>query len=121
MSWCGSRERPDHTLVWCVHMVYSHIQFHSDFLFQFGEDTNGQSSFLGQNATHSLLLCFLWVLKNLEVDLLRQWWSQLKISDINKLLGVLEVCVQTFEYKVREEGGWEGRGGEGKGDVGSVV
>ena len=98
----------------CTYVIleYSGIQFHSGFLFQFGEDGNGQSSFLGQNATHSLLLCFLWVLKNLEVELLRQWWSQLKISDINKLLGVLEVCVQTFEYKVRE--GREGRREEGR-------
>lgn len=87
---------------------HSLIQLHlTSCIFQFGEDANGQSSFLGQNATHSLLLCFLWVLKNLDVDLLRQWWSQLKISDINKFLGVLEVCVQTFEYKVI------GRGGEG--------
>ena len=100
----------------CTYVIleYSGIQFHSGFLFQFGEDGNGQSSFLGQNATHSLLLCFLWVLKNLEVELLRQWWSQLKISDINKLLGVLEVCVQTFEYKVREgREGMEEKGGKG--------
>ena len=55
---------------------------------------------MGPNATRNLLICFLWVLKNLDVDLLYQWWTQLKISDINNLLGVLDLCVKTFEYKV---------------------
>ena len=58
------------------------------------------SGILGPNATKNLLISFLWVLKNLDVDLLHQWWSQLKISDINDLLNVLDLCVQTFEYRV---------------------
>ena len=35
---------------------------------------------LGPDSTRSLLLCFLWVLHNIEPTLLGHWWSTLPIS-----------------------------------------
>jgi hypothetical protein len=67
-----------------------------------GEDSPELSGVLGPSATKNLLICFLWVLKNLDVELLHQWWAQLKISDINDLLNVLDLSVQTFEYRGRK-------------------
>lgn len=64
------------------------------------EDIENQSdNMLGPASTRNLLVCFLWVLKNIEPDLLHHWWTTLSISKLNLLLNVLDLCVACFEYK----------------------
>ena len=54
---------------------------------------------LSQECTRNLLCCFLWVLKNVEQQVIRSWWLD---SNTQKLiLDVLYLCQLNFEYKVK--------------------
>jgi len=55
---------------------------------------------LSAEATQDLLICFLWVLKNIDERLLRSWWSSMPASRLAQVLEVLYVCESNFEYKV---------------------
>lgn len=55
---------------------------------------------LGPVSTRNLLICFLWVLKNVDGELLSLWWNSLSITRLNLLINVLDLCVSCFEYKV---------------------
>uniref|UniRef100_A0A8C1YRL8 Dedicator of cytokinesis 7 n=1 Tax=Cyprinus carpio TaxID=7962 RepID=A0A8C1YRL8_CYPCA len=52
------------------------------------------SSFL-----RSLLICLLWVLKNADEMVLQKWFTDLSVSQLNRLLDLLYLCVSCFEYK----------------------
>ncbi|XP_048256489.1 dedicator of cytokinesis protein 7-like isoform X1 [Haliotis rufescens] len=56
---------------------------------------------LNMETTRNLLICFLWVLKNAEHSLLKQWWGDLPMVKLNKLLEVVYFCVSNFEYKAK--------------------
>ncbi|RUS71322.1 hypothetical protein EGW08_020919, partial [Elysia chlorotica] len=56
---------------------------------------------LGLESTRSLLLCFLWVLKNTKQSVLKTWWMELPIDRLAKLLELLFLAVSNFEYKGR--------------------
>uniref|UniRef100_A0A8C5ED45 Dedicator of cytokinesis protein 7-like n=1 Tax=Gouania willdenowi TaxID=441366 RepID=A0A8C5ED45_GOUWI len=58
-----------------------------------------QSSFLSAECSRTLLVCFLWVLKNADAALLERWVSDLSVLQINRLLDLLHLCVSCFEYK----------------------
>ena len=59
-------------------------------------------------------MCFLWVMKNTESSLIQRWALDMPLSQLNRLLELLIICVSCFEYRVRAggEGGTE-RGREG--------
>ncbi|XP_022087787.1 dedicator of cytokinesis protein 7-like isoform X2 [Acanthaster planci] len=57
---------------------------------------------LSEESTKDLLLCVLWVLKNLDPCTLHNSWVDLSVSRINKLLDVLYYCICCFEYKGRK-------------------
>lgn len=59
-----------------------------------------QSSSLSAECSRTLLVCFLWVLKNADAALLERWVSDLSVLQINRLLDLLHLCVSCFEYKV---------------------
>ncbi|KAJ8389100.1 hypothetical protein AAFF_G00123060 [Aldrovandia affinis] len=56
-------------------------------------------SSLSAECSRTLLVCFLWVLKNAESDLLERWISDLSVLQINRLLDLLHLSVSCFEYK----------------------
>ncbi|XP_068613178.1 dedicator of cytokinesis protein 7-like [Brachionichthys hirsutus] len=58
-----------------------------------------QSSSLSAECSRTLLVCFLWVLKNADATLLERWVSDLSVLQINRLLDLLHLCVSCFEYK----------------------
>ncbi|MEQ2180899.1 hypothetical protein GOODEAATRI_006034 [Goodea atripinnis] len=58
-----------------------------------------QSSSLSAECSRTLLVCFLWVLKNADASLLERWVSDLSVLQINRLLDLLHLCVSCFEYK----------------------
>uniref|UniRef100_A0A8C5C768 Dedicator of cytokinesis 7 n=1 Tax=Gadus morhua TaxID=8049 RepID=A0A8C5C768_GADMO len=66
------------------------------------------SSFLlnTQVSSRSLLICLLWVLKNADEMVLQKWFTDLSVSQLNRLLDLLYLCVSCFEYKV-EGNGWQ--------------
>ncbi|MBN3305788.1 DOCK7 protein, partial [Amia calva] len=58
-----------------------------------------QSSGLSAESSRNLLICFLWVLKNADSDVLERWFSDLSVPQINRLLDLLHLCLSCFEYK----------------------
>uniref|UniRef100_A0A8C4IQL0 Dedicator of cytokinesis 6 n=1 Tax=Dicentrarchus labrax TaxID=13489 RepID=A0A8C4IQL0_DICLA len=54
---------------------------------------------LSAECSRTLLVCFLWVLKNADAALLERWVSDLSVLQINRLLDLLHLCVSCFEYK----------------------
>lgn len=65
------------------------------------DDHNSKSrrSPINPEASRNLLMCFLWVLKNSEHSVLRQWWNDLPLHRLAKNLEVLYLAVSNFEYK----------------------
>ncbi|XP_067089899.1 dedicator of cytokinesis protein 7-like isoform X7 [Osmerus mordax] len=58
-----------------------------------------QGSTLSAECSRTLLVCFLWVLKNADAGLLERWVSDLSVLQINRLLDLLHLSVSCFEYK----------------------
>nr|XP_040046228.1 dedicator of cytokinesis protein 7-like isoform X2 [Gasterosteus aculeatus aculeatus] len=61
-----------------------------------------QSNSLSAECSRTLLVSFLWVLKNADAVLLERWVSDLSVLQINRLLDLLHLCVSCFEYKGRK-------------------
>ncbi|XP_077861413.1 dedicator of cytokinesis protein 7-like [Saccoglossus kowalevskii] len=57
------------------------------------------STSLNPLSTRNLLMCFLWVVKNVDKKILHQWWCEYSQSRLQQLLDVLFFCVSVFEYK----------------------
>ncbi|KAE8748545.1 hypothetical protein FOCC_FOCC004721 [Frankliniella occidentalis] len=58
---------------------------------------------LSADTTRHLLGCFLWVLKNMNKTLLKQWWTELPPQRFHQLLETLYVGSYTFEYQGKRE------------------
>ena len=52
--------------------------------------------------TRHLLICFLWVLKNVDKPILKQWWIELPHNRLQTLLEVLRITLSCFQYKVSD-------------------
>jgi len=53
---------------------------------------------LNPDSTRGLLLCCLWVFKNIDQTTLKQWWLKLPSGRLGQLLEVLDLCIKLFEY-----------------------
>lgn len=62
-----------------------------------------RKSSLSADTTRHLLACFLWVLKNMNKALLKQWWAELPPQRFHQLLETLYVGSYTFEYRGKRE------------------
>eukprot|EP00118_Oscarella_pearsei_P025448 m.308201 g.308201 ORF g.308201 m.308201 type:complete len:2149 (+) comp43549_c0_seq1:30-6476(+) len=62
-------------------------------------DDGEVDSLLSPECTKNLLICFLWILKNAEPELLAGWWLTLAVSRLMTLMDVLTLSVSCFEYK----------------------
>uniref|UniRef100_A0A8C7UC82 Dedicator of cytokinesis 6 n=1 Tax=Oncorhynchus mykiss TaxID=8022 RepID=A0A8C7UC82_ONCMY len=60
-----------------------------------------QCSSLSAECSRTLLVSFLWVLKNADAALLESWVSDLSVLQINRLLDLLHLSVSCFEYKYK--------------------
>merc|ERR1719206_496775 len=54
---------------------------------------------LSQENTRHLLATFLWVVKNVDNNVLKQWWSELPSERLHFLCEVLRITLTTFQYK----------------------
>uniref|UniRef100_A0A803V7J3 Dedicator of cytokinesis 8 n=1 Tax=Ficedula albicollis TaxID=59894 RepID=A0A803V7J3_FICAL len=52
--------------------------------------------------TRNLLICFLWIMKNADQNLIQKWIADLPSMQLNRILDLLFICVSCFEYKVSE-------------------
>uniref|UniRef100_A0A8C1AF96 Dedicator of cytokinesis 7 n=1 Tax=Cyprinus carpio carpio TaxID=630221 RepID=A0A8C1AF96_CYPCA len=68
----------------CIHLVLQATRQHGSF---------------SAESSRSLLICLLWVLKNADEMVLQKWFTDLSVSQLNRLLDLLYLCVSCFEYK----------------------
>ncbi|XP_035223308.1 dedicator of cytokinesis protein 7-like, partial [Stegodyphus dumicola] len=54
---------------------------------------------LKEDTTRHLLMCLLWVLKNVDKKVLRNWWADLHPRRLHQLLEIMYICISSFEYK----------------------
>ncbi|NXD05348.1 DOCK8 protein, partial [Certhia familiaris] len=61
-----------------------------------------QSATLGADTTRNLLICFLWIMKNADQNLIQKWIADLPSMQLNRILDLLFICVSCFEYKGKQ-------------------
>lgn len=49
--------------------------------------------------TQDLLICFLWILKNIDNEMLLKIWSRWPSIKLKKLLALIDLCISHFEFK----------------------
>ena len=49
--------------------------------------------------TQDLLICFMWILKNIDKKLLFHIWSRWSLAKLNKILILVDLCINHFEYR----------------------
>lgn len=57
---------------------------------------------LSNETTQNLLICFLWVIKNMDKELLRKWWVDWSTLRLRQLLEMLNICIACFEYRGKQ-------------------
>uniref|UniRef100_A0A8B9K2Y7 Dedicator of cytokinesis 8 n=1 Tax=Astyanax mexicanus TaxID=7994 RepID=A0A8B9K2Y7_ASTMX len=58
-------------------------------------------STLTAETSRNLLVCFLWIMKNADQNLVQRWVVDTPSSQLSRLLELLTICVSCFEYRVR--------------------
>uniref|UniRef100_A0A8C2KWU6 Dedicator of cytokinesis 8 n=1 Tax=Cyprinus carpio TaxID=7962 RepID=A0A8C2KWU6_CYPCA len=62
-----------------------------------GKTTN----MLTAETSRNLLMCFLWIIKNADQNLVQRWTVDMPSSQLNRLLELLTICISCFEYRVK--------------------
>ncbi|KAK9408182.1 dedicator of cytokinesis protein 8 [Crotalus adamanteus] len=57
---------------------------------------------LSPETTRHLLICFLWIMKNADQNLIQKWIADLASLQLNRILDLLFICVSGFEYKGKQ-------------------
>ncbi|XP_010731302.2 dedicator of cytokinesis protein 8 isoform X2 [Larimichthys crocea] len=57
---------------------------------------------LAADTSRHLLVCFLWVMKNADKNLIQRWTVDMPPSQLNKLLELLTICLSCFEYRGKQ-------------------
>ncbi|XP_030592976.1 dedicator of cytokinesis protein 8 isoform X1 [Archocentrus centrarchus] len=57
---------------------------------------------LAADTSRHLLVCFLWVMKNADRNLIQRWTVDMPPSQLNKLLELLTICISCFEYRGKQ-------------------
>ncbi|KAL7988712.1 hypothetical protein Chor_007631 [Crotalus horridus] len=57
---------------------------------------------LSPETTRHLLICFLWIMKNADQNLIQKWIADLSSLQLNRILDLLFICVSGFEYKGKQ-------------------
>ncbi|KAJ6669596.1 hypothetical protein lerEdw1_000145 [Lerista edwardsae] len=61
-----------------------------------------QYNILSPETTRHLLICFLWIMKNADQNLIQKWIADLPSMQLNRILDLLFICVSGFEYKGKQ-------------------
>ncbi|XP_035235838.1 dedicator of cytokinesis protein 8 isoform X2 [Anguilla anguilla] len=64
--------------------------------------TGKASATLSAETSRNLLLCFLWVMKNVDQGLVQKWTVEMPASQLNRLLELLTICASCFEYRGKQ-------------------
>lgn len=68
-------------------------------LYSFSPEPTKNKSQLSSENTRHFLSCFLWILKNLDKNVLHRWILSQTPHRVHQILQVLNVCIPSFEYK----------------------
>lgn len=56
-----------------------------------------------EETSRDLLICFLWLLKNVDSSILRQFWTQITREQLQNVIQLLDLSIATFEYKGKKQ------------------
>ncbi|KAI4895857.1 hypothetical protein NFI96_021425 [Prochilodus magdalenae] len=59
-------------------------------------------STLTAETSRNLLVCFLWIMKNADQNLIQRWVVDMPSSQLSRLLELLTICVSCFEYRGKQ-------------------
>ncbi|XP_016147282.1 dedicator of cytokinesis protein 8-like [Sinocyclocheilus grahami] len=65
---------------------------------QTGKTTN----MLTAETSRNLLMCFLWIIKNADQNLVQRWTVDMPLSQLSRLLELLTICISCFEYRGKQ-------------------
>ncbi|KAL0186853.1 hypothetical protein M9458_018523, partial [Cirrhinus mrigala] len=61
--------------------------------------TGKTSNMLTAETSRNLLMCFLWIIKNADQNLIQRWTVDMPSSQLSRLLELLAICISCFEYR----------------------
>ncbi|RXN18411.1 dedicator of cytokinesis 8 isoform X1 [Labeo rohita] len=64
--------------------------------------TGKTSNMLTAETSRNLLMCFLWIIKNADQNLIQRWTVDMPSSQLSRLLELLAICVSCFEYRGKQ-------------------
>ena len=56
-----------------------------------------------EETSRDLLICLLWLLKNIDSSVLRHWWIHMSGDQLQHLIQLLDLSIASFEYKGKKE------------------
>uniref|UniRef100_A0A671L795 Dedicator of cytokinesis 8 n=1 Tax=Sinocyclocheilus anshuiensis TaxID=1608454 RepID=A0A671L795_9TELE len=63
--------------------------------------TGKTTNMLTAETSRNLLMCFLWIIKNADQNLVQRWTVDMPLSQLSRLLELLTICISCFEYRVK--------------------
>uniref|UniRef100_A0A672RZS8 Dedicator of cytokinesis 8 n=1 Tax=Sinocyclocheilus grahami TaxID=75366 RepID=A0A672RZS8_SINGR len=64
--------------------------------------TGKTSNMLTAETSRNLLMCFLWIIKNADQNLIQRWTVDVPSSQLSRLLELLAICISCFEYRGKQ-------------------
>ncbi|XDV48898.1 hypothetical protein PO909_018249 [Leuciscus waleckii] len=64
--------------------------------------TGKSSNMLTAETSRNLLMCFLWIIKNADQNLIQRWTVDMPLSQLSRLLELLAICISCFEYRGKQ-------------------
>uniref|UniRef100_A0A8C1T9E4 Dedicator of cytokinesis 8 n=1 Tax=Cyprinus carpio TaxID=7962 RepID=A0A8C1T9E4_CYPCA len=64
--------------------------------------TGKTSNMLTAETSRNLLMCFLWIIKNADQNLIQRWTVDIPSSQLSRLLELLTICISCFEYRGKQ-------------------
>lgn len=71
----------------CANLIFGDEQKHLDI------------SNFSLKTTQNILVCFMWILKNIDQKILFHIWSRWSFIKLNKILILIDLCINHFEYR----------------------
>uniref|UniRef100_A0A673GFA0 Dedicator of cytokinesis protein 8-like n=1 Tax=Sinocyclocheilus rhinocerous TaxID=307959 RepID=A0A673GFA0_9TELE len=64
--------------------------------------TGKTTNMLTAETSRNLLMCFLWIIKNADQNLVQRWTVDMPLSQLSRLLELLTICISCFEYRGKQ-------------------
>ncbi|KAI7797723.1 putative dedicator of cytokinesis protein 8, partial [Triplophysa rosa] len=64
--------------------------------------TGKTTNMLTAETSRNLLMCFLWIIKNADQNLVQRWTIDVPTSQMSRLLELLAICISCFEYRGKQ-------------------